>query len=189
MNRNIFIVGGAGFVGKTLAKHFVKDFDVTIIDAQPCPKELGSNVSYVHCDIRDFQAVVKGLKGADLVIHTAIVQIPLINEKKQLGYEVNVLGTQNLCKAVEEDSRIKGIIIAGTWHTIGERNLKGTIDEEFGLDLIKSKKERDLLLFEKWLRNRSFDITMKCPIRFMEYCEWAQFLATECLLQPRLTFL
>jgi UDP-glucose 4-epimerase len=43
-----------------------------------------------------------------------------------------VIGTQNVCKAVEDNPRIKGLILAGTWHTIGERDLKGKIDEEFG---------------------------------------------------------
>jgi UDP-glucose 4-epimerase len=33
---------------------------------------------------------------------------------------------------VEKNPRIKGLILAGTWHTIGERDLQGTIDEEFG---------------------------------------------------------
>jgi UDP-glucose 4-epimerase len=66
------------------------------------------------------------------VIHTAIVQIPLINEQKRLGYEVNVIGTQNVCRAVEENPGIKGMILAGSWHTIGERGIVGMVDEEFG---------------------------------------------------------
>jgi nucleoside-diphosphate-sugar epimerase len=73
-----------------------------------------------------------GLADVDVVVHTVIVQIPLINEQKSLGYRVNVIGTQNICSAVEDSQRIKGMILAGTWHTIGERDLKGVIDEEFG---------------------------------------------------------
>jgi UDP-glucose 4-epimerase len=72
------------------------------------------------------------LRDVDLVIHTAIVQIPLINEQKRLGYEVNVLGTQNVCEVVNENPRIKGMILASSWHTIGESGLEGVIDEEFG---------------------------------------------------------
>jgi UDP-glucose 4-epimerase len=149
VKNNIAVVGGAGFVGKTLAKHFAKNFNVTIVDVQPCPEELGSSVSYVQCDIRDYQQVAKGLKGAEIVIHTAIVQIPLINEKKQLGYEVNVIGTQNVCKAVEADSRIKGMVLAGTWHTIGERDLKGIVDEEFGFRPDKVEERARLYALSK----------------------------------------
>jgi UDP-glucose 4-epimerase len=45
---------------------------------------------------------------------------------------VNIIGTQNVCKAVEENPNVEGMIIAGSWHTVGEKELKGIIDEEFG---------------------------------------------------------
>jgi len=50
----------------------------------------------------------------------------------RLGYEVNVLGTQNICNVVDKNPHIKGMLHTGTWHTIGERELSGLIDEEFG---------------------------------------------------------
>jgi len=90
------------------------------------------NVEYIQCDIRRLEEVEKSLKDVDLVIHTAIIQIPLINEQKRLGYEVNIIGTQNVCEVVDKNLRIKGMILASTWHTIGERGLEGNIDEEFG---------------------------------------------------------
>jgi UDP-glucose 4-epimerase len=67
-----------------------------------------------------------------LVIHTSIVQIPAITEQKRLAYEVNLRGTDNVCRAADESSRTKGLILSGSWHTVGERGLIGVIDEEFG---------------------------------------------------------
>lgn len=132
MKPKIAIVGGAGFVGKSLARHLSKKFEVKILDVKPIPEDLKGFVTHVHCDVRDYQEIANGLNDVGLVIHTAIVQIPLINENKSLGYEVNVIGTQNVCKAVEENPNVKGLILAGSWHTVGERELKGIIDEEFG---------------------------------------------------------
>lgn len=132
LKHKVAIVGGAGFVSSWLARHFAKNFEVTILDVKRPAKDLEKITNYTFCDIRNYENVVKGLKDVDLVIHTAIVQIPLINEQKRLGYEVNVIGTQNICRAVEENPRIKGMILSGSWHTIGERDLKGVIDEEFG---------------------------------------------------------
>jgi len=129
---NIAIVGGAGFIGRSLARHLSRKFHVRILDVQVPPGDLEDSLAYVHCDLRDYDEVADGLRDIDLVIHTAIVQIPLINEQKSLGYNVNVIGTQNVCKAVENNPRIKGLILSGTWHTIGERDLTGIIDEEFG---------------------------------------------------------
>ena len=126
------ITGGSGFIGSSLAKHLARSFDVRLLDVRPPSRKFGDGVSFQMCDIRNFDEMKKSLEDVDLVVHAAIVQIPLINEQKRLGYEVNVLGTQNVCKAVEESASAKGIILAGTWHVIGERGLRGLIDEEFG---------------------------------------------------------
>jgi nucleoside-diphosphate-sugar epimerase len=72
------------------------------------------------------------LRGFDLVINTAIVQVPEINEKRRLGYEVNVLGTQNICRVVDSTPSIKGLLHAGSWHVFGERDIRGVLDENFG---------------------------------------------------------
>ena len=132
MKPEIAIVGGAGFVGKSLARHLSKKFKVKILDVKPISGDLKGFVTHVNCDIRNYQEIANGLDDVSLVIHTAIVQIPLINEKRRLGYEVNVIGTQNVCKAVDENPNVRGMILAGSWHTVGERELKGIIDEEFG---------------------------------------------------------
>ena len=131
MKPKIAIVGGAGFVGTSLARHFTEKFQVKILDVNP-PGDLKGLVTYVPCDIRNYHEIANALDDADLVIHTAIVQIPSINKNKSLGYEVNVIGTQNVCKAVNENPNVEGMILAGSWHTVGERELKGIIDEEFG---------------------------------------------------------
>jgi nucleoside-diphosphate-sugar epimerase len=132
LKSTVAIIGGAGFVSGWLARHFAKNFEIIILDVKDPEKDLQGTATYISCDVRNYKNVAEALENVDLVIHTAIVQIPLINEQKRLGYEVNVNGTQNVCRAVEENSRIKGLILSGSWHTIGERDLKGVIDEEFG---------------------------------------------------------
>lgn len=126
----IGIVGGSGYVGYSLAKYLSQKFEVTILDIRP-PKIL-NGLDFRVCDVRNYENIKKSIEEVDVVIHTAIIQIPLINEQKRLGYEVNVVGTQNICKAVEENPRVKGMILAGSWHTIGERGIVGLVDEEFG---------------------------------------------------------
>jgi len=131
MLEQIGITGGSGYISFSLAKHLSKKFEVTIFDVKS-PKDPNSKLAFRQCDIRSYENVNKALQGMDLVIHTAIVQIPQINEQKKLGYEVNISGTDNVCRAVEENPRTKGMILASSWHTIGERQLTGIIDEEFG---------------------------------------------------------
>lgn len=132
MKPKIAIVGGAGFIGSCLANYLKQHFQIRIIDLKPSLIPLSGNTEYRHCDIRNIKELKENLDDVDLVIHTAIIQIPLINEQKRLSYEVNVLGTQNICKAVDENPNIKGMLLTGTWHTIGEKELRGLINEEFG---------------------------------------------------------
>ena len=126
------ITGGAGYVGSSLAKYLARSFDVKLLDIREPRREFQGNVSFQLCDVRNYEEVKEALENVDLVIHTSIVQIPVITEQKRLGYEVNFIGTQNVCKVVDQSSRIRGLILSGSWHTIGERGLKGVIDEEFG---------------------------------------------------------
>jgi len=145
----IGIVGGSGYIGSSLAEHLSNNFHVKILDIKEPPKSVKSKVDYTFCDIRDYEQVRKGLHDVDLVIHTAIIQIPSINEQKKLGYEVNIIGTQNVCKVVDENPRIRGMILASTWHTIGEKSLNGVIDEEFGLRPDKVEDRAKLYVLSK----------------------------------------
>ncbi len=128
----IGITGGSGYIGSSLGMHLAGSFDVKLLDVKAPKQKFGDAVSFQVCDVRNYGEVKKALEDVDLLIHVAIVQIPLINEDKRLGYAVDFLGTENVCRAVDESARVKGLILAGSWHTVGERELRGVIDEEFG---------------------------------------------------------
>jgi len=130
--KKIGIIGGSGYIGSNIARQLTKTYEVSVIDKNPLPKEVEGHVSYVKCDITKYEEVEKALHNLDLVIHTAIIQIPLINENRRLGYKVNFLGTQNICKCVDESPSIKGLLLSGTWHVFGEKGLSGDIDESYG---------------------------------------------------------
>jgi nucleoside-diphosphate-sugar epimerase len=128
----IAVVGGSGYIGSAIASRLSETYSVTVLDKNPLPKGLLNKVDYAEIDILRIDEIEKAFRGMDLVIHTAIVQIPIINEQKRLGFNVNFLGTQNICKAVDESSTVKGMILSGTWHVFGERDLDGIVDESFG---------------------------------------------------------
>ena len=120
-----------GFIGSSLARYLSKTYEIKILDIVE-PKNICSSITFEKCDIRKKEDVRSALKDVDFVVHTAIIQIPRINEDPRLGYMVNVIGTQNVCEVVDENPRIKGMILTGSWHVIGESGLSGLIDEGFG---------------------------------------------------------
>lgn len=128
----IAITGGAGYIGSSIAEGLASSFNIRLLDIKQPNNSLSKNMRFHKCDITKLEEIEEHIKGADLVIHTAIIQIPQINDAKRLAYEVDIVGTQNVCKIVEKDSSIKGMILAGSWHTVGEIGLSGVIDEEFG---------------------------------------------------------
>lgn len=145
----IGIVGGAGFIGSALAKYLSEKFKVRVLDKKLLSTDLAEKVEFQHCEIQKINEVRNGLQDLDLVIHAAIVQIPLINENPRLGYEVNVMGTQNICEVVDQSPTIQGMILTGSWHVFGESGLKGTIDERFGFRPDKVEERARLYALSK----------------------------------------
>lgn len=149
--QTIAIIGGSGFIGSHLARSLSFKYRVKILDVRKPSTDLtkSSNVEFVHVDVRYYDEVLKVLRDVDLVIHTAIIQIPRINQEKRLGYEVNIVGTHNVAQAVDELERVKGMILTSSWHVLGEVGLSGTIDESFGYRPDKVEKRARLYVFSK----------------------------------------
>lgn len=128
---DVVVFGGSGFIGSAVA-NYLSDagLKVRVADVVRPRDDLG--VEFVECDVRDRDSVLRALGDARVAVNTAIVQIPRINEEPRLGYEVNVIGAQNICEAVARSGSCLGMVQAGTWHTIGETGLSGVVDEEFG---------------------------------------------------------
>lgn len=133
----IGITGGSGYVGSALREALAEQFETRSLDV----REANTTEGFVQCDIRNYDEVERAISRTDLVIHAAIIQIPQINENKRLGYEVNILGTHNVCEAVQNSEQCKGLILVSSWHTMGERGITGVVDERFGLrpDMVEER--------------------------------------------------
>lgn len=132
MNDYDVAIVGSGFVGSSIAQ-FLKNFlSVKTFDVLPQSTILKDlNIPHELIDITNFNSLKK-IGNPKVIIHSAIIQIPRINEDKNLGYNVNVLGTQNICEWVSQNSSIKGMILISSWHTYGEQQLKGLLQENIG---------------------------------------------------------
>lgn len=104
--KRIFITGGGGFIGTTLAGRLVEDNEIVIFDNGYRDAlrhtALGSNknVRIVRGDVLDYQSVLKGMEGCQIVIHlAAIAGVPDVFRHPVLTMKVPLLGTYHALEA------------------------------------------------------------------------------------------
>ena len=152
----IAVVGGSGFVGSNLAEFLSKENTVRVVDINPTSVE---NVTFKKCDVLDYDLLENSLKNCDVVIDSHIIQIPRINEIKELAFKVNVNGTRNICEVCRKnDSKL---ILTGTWHVYGEPPFeKNKIDEDYGYHPERVSERAEFYVINKimqemWVRSYS----------------------------------
>jgi UDP-N-acetylglucosamine 4,6-dehydratase len=101
---NIFITGGAGFLGKALIKHFYGTARLTVYSRdeakQTIIRQLYPDVRFVLGDIRDYDRLELAMSGQDIVIHAAAMKyVPQAETNVAEALAVNVDGSRNVGKA------------------------------------------------------------------------------------------
>jgi UDP-glucose 4-epimerase len=124
--KTIFITGGAGFIGSTLATMLCGDNKVVLFDnlerntIQYSDILDNSNVSLVEGNVLDFDSVNTAMAGADIVVHAAAVAgIDTVIKNPVYTMEVNMLGTANVLRAARD-------------HRVSDRVLEFSTSEVFG---------------------------------------------------------
>lgn len=116
-NKKIFISGGAGFIGSTLADRLSVNNEVILYDnlyrntLKYTELELSKNIHFIQGNILDFDKVKEAMKGSDYVIHAAaIAGIDTVIKKPIQTMEVNMIGTANVLRAAKQN-KVEGRFI------------------------------------------------------------------------------
>lgn len=122
---NIFITGGAGFIGSHLVKHLAENNSVTVFDhfgkntLQMLGYDKHENVNLIKGDILDADLVRESMEGADIVIHAAaVVGVSEVNDQLQT-IETNIFGTHNVLKAAHENKVNDRVVVFSTSEIFG----------------------------------------------------------------------
>src|SRR5215471_10260616 len=112
MHTQTLVTGGAGFIGSNLVHDLLSaEQNVTVFDALLRPGA-DSHITWlrshpqsfrlriVRGDIRDFDAVRKAVRGADVIYHLAgQVAVTTSVTDPRSDFEINALGTLNVLEA------------------------------------------------------------------------------------------
>ncbi len=138
--QNIFITGGAGFIGCNSADAFLKKgHRVTIFDNLSRvggPSNLdwlcethGDRLHFVEGDIRDYAALCAAIVGADVVLHLASqVAVTTSVQNPREDFEINALGTFNVLEAVRHHVPDAVVIYASTNKVYGGMEEVGIVE-------------------------------------------------------------
>ena len=106
--KNIFITGGAGFIGSHLIGRIIDNNHVTVFDnlsrnaLEKTALKNHENLNIVKGDVLEAKAIEEAMKSMDIVIHmAAIAGVGTVVEKPTTTLKISLMGTCNileLCK-------------------------------------------------------------------------------------------
>ena len=124
--KRIFITGGAGFIGSTLAARLGDHNSIVLYDnlarnsLQYTTLGAHPNIELVKGDVLDYTRLEGAIRGADIVVHAAaIAGIDTVIKDPIRTMEVNMLGTANVMRAAHA-------------HRVPDRVLDFSTSEVFG---------------------------------------------------------
>ncbi|MGE5501273.1 MAG: NAD-dependent epimerase/dehydratase family protein [Ignavibacteriales bacterium] len=151
MAETVLITGGAGFIGRHVAKALLERGDkVRVLDdlieqvhpARTRPAELDADVELLVGDVRDEAMVLRALKGVDSVIHLAAeVGVGQSMYAVDRYTSVNDYGTAVLFQQLI-DSPVRRVVTASSMSIYGE-GLYRTADGELMEDVVRGPRNAD----------------------------------------------
>jgi UDP-glucose 4-epimerase len=126
--KNIFITGGAGFIGSTLIGRLIDNNKITVYDnftrnsLQNKAYKDHSNLTVIKGDVLDFDALSEAMEGADIVVHcAAIAGIDTVIISPVSTMRVNMVGSANVLEAAACLSHCDRVVCFSTSEVFGQQ--------------------------------------------------------------------
>jgi dTDP-L-rhamnose 4-epimerase len=153
--QTVLITGGAGFIGSHLADELLRDgYRVRALDSlvdqvhggAERPDYLDRDVELVVGDVRDKEAVIDAVQGADAVVHLAArVGVGQSMYEPAAYSSANTAGTGVLLEALLEQ-RVERLLVASSMSIYGE----GLYRDADGTPVLDAERTREQLTRREW---------------------------------------
>jgi len=131
--KTIFITGGAGFIGSTLAGRLVDHNRLVIYDnlARNSLKDKAikdhPNLKLVEGDVLNFERLTEAMQGADVIVHcAAIAGIDTVIKSPVTTMRVNMVGSANVLQAAAQLPRCDRVVCFSTSEVFGQQAFRST---------------------------------------------------------------
>jgi UDP-glucose 4-epimerase len=131
--KKIFITGGAGFIGSSLAGRLINKNQVVIYDnltrnsLKNKRYQNHPNLELVVGDILDYEKLSTAMSGADIVVHcAAIAGIDTVIKSPVTTMRVNLIGSANVLEAAANLSRCDRVVCFSTSEVFGQHAFGST---------------------------------------------------------------
>jgi UDP-glucose 4-epimerase len=132
-NKTIFITGGAGFIGSTLAERLVARNRVVIFDnlSRDSLKDKAirshPNLQLIQGDVLDAALLAGSMRGAQLIVHcAAIAGIDTVIKRPVNTMRVNMIGSANVLEAASQLPICERVICFSTSEVFGQHAFRST---------------------------------------------------------------
>lgn len=127
-NKTVFITGGAGFIGSTLAGKLIKNNRIVIYDnlTRNSLKHRDfrnhPNLTLIQGDVLDFDNLNSAIRGSDVIVHcAAIAGIDTVIKSPTTTMRVNMIGSANLLEAAARLSKVDRVVCFSTSEVFGQQ--------------------------------------------------------------------
>lgn len=131
--KTIFITGGAGFIGSTVAGRLLDHNRLVLFDnlSRNSLKDKAfqnhSNLELIQGDVLDLDHVCKAIQGADIVVHcAAIAGIDTVVKSPVTTMRVNMVGSANVLEAAARLGRCERVVCFSTSEVFGQQAFRST---------------------------------------------------------------
>lgn len=129
MRKKILLTGASGTVGLAVLNQLYElreKFEITIFDIKTAKskkllKPFKEGVNIVYGNISNENDIAKVCVNQDAVIHLAAIIPPLADDLPELAKQVNVVGTQNLIRLLEQHSPDAFFLYSSSISVYGDR--------------------------------------------------------------------